>query len=331
MADTKEKKDELTEEEKRRKNIGSGVGGVLAMLPTIAGAIPSLKKSRERDALKKMQQGGGAGATAARQAGAAAGRATAGNLGGRGSSGLVREGLRSAERQTAEGISQAGLIGAQEGQRGTALLLQNERLRRGAGLQLGAGIGGSVATALAGGLAGRDQGPSQDAGTPLKAGEGIADTTSGAWMDRGQDTTPMGSVFGTAGGRAFGQAPGLDVNTTLAAPAEQPAVPNVPQTQLQEPQVGAPQGSEGFALQSMVNPQVGFDQAKMGYVESVARRPSERPRLNTRSTGGSDDQYLQQEVARYEQYLIEQADMGAVDPGMIPQLVMEFVAQRGGL
>lgn len=321
------KDDELTEEEKRRKNIGSGVGGVLGMLPTIAGAIPTLRKSRERDALKKMQQGGGAGATAARQAGAAAGRATAGNLGGRGSSGLVREGLRSAERQTAEGISQAALIGAQEGQRGTQLLLENERLRRQAGLQLGAGLGGTVATAIAGGLAGRDQGPTEDTSTPLKAGEGIADTTSGAWMDQGQSGQNIGSVFGTESGRAFGQAPSLDVNTTLAAPAEQPAVPNVPQTQLQEPQVGAPQGSEGFALQSMVNPQAGFDQAELAYQANVMKK-KDRP---LRSRGGSDEQYLQQDLMKYEEYLMGLIEQGLINPAMVPQLLEKYVADRGGM
>ncbi|MBT8432176.1 MAG: hypothetical protein KJP27_06780 [Altererythrobacter sp.] len=339
MGDTKKEEteeNELTEEEKRRKNIVSGVGGILAMLPTIAGAIPSLKKSGQKGALEAMQRGQGAGATAARQAGAAAGRATAGNMGGRGSSGLVREGLRSAERQSAEGVRQAAIVGAQEGQRGTQLLLENERLRRGAGLQLGAGIGGAAASAIATGLAGRDQGEAskvggEEVGGALATGQGIADTTSGAWMDRGQDKTPMGSVFGTAGGRAFGEQPSLGVNTTLAAPTEQPAIPNAPQTQLQQPELGAQQPSEGFALQTMVNPQVGLDQAKMGYVESVARRPSERPRLNTRSRGGSDSLYFQQELARYEQYLAEQADIGAIDPAIVPDLIMQFVADRGGI
>ena len=331
MADTKKAKDDgLTEEEKRRKNIGSGVGGVLAMLPTIAGAIPSLKKSGQRGALERMQRGGGAGATAARQAGAAAGRATAGNLGGRGSSGLVREGIRSAERQTAEGVRAAGLIGAQEGQRGTALLLQNERLRRQAGLQLGAGLGGAAAAGIATGLAGRDQGPGMEqapvggdlasalaggpAGSAARA-TGLGNAAAGV----AQTTTQEAGQFGldritAARQQALPAGPPMPEQAAGAAPAAQ-----------EQPQAGPETSS---VLQTMISPEEGFEQAATAYRANTLRK-KDRPLAG--STGGSDDQYLQQDLMRYEEYLMGLIEQGMIDPAMVPQLMQQYVADRGGL
>jgi len=325
MADTKKAKDdELTEEEKRRKNIGSGVGGVLAMLPTIAGAIPSLKKSGQRGALEKMQRGGGAGATAARQAGAAAGRATAGNLGGRGSSGLVREGIRSAERQTAEGVRAAGLIGAQEGQRGTALLLQNERMRRQAGLQLGAGLGGAAAAGIATGLAGRDQGPSTEQAP-------VGGELAGALVGGGGATTATGLGNAAAGvvqptTAQEGQL-GLD---QLSATRQQtlPAGPPMPEQAAGAAPASQGQPEESSVLQTMISPEEGFEQAATAYRANTLRK---KDRPLTGSTGGSDDQYLQQELMRYEEYLMGLIEQGMIDPAMVPQLMQQYVADRGGL
>jgi hypothetical protein len=162
------------EQKKREQDAANGpagtASGILSMLSSVGGAIPTLLQQPEKGALKDAQRGQGAGATIARQTASEAGRRVAGNV--QGSD--LREGLRSADRLTAQGAAQASTIGAQESLAATQQLRQGTMLRRGAGMRFGAGIGQGLA-GIAGTLASsKDQGPVQ-AGPPAVPGEPAGD------------------------------------------------------------------------------------------------------------------------------------------------------------
>jgi hypothetical protein len=296
MVDTKEE-----EEETKKSQKGNAIGGILGMLPSIAGAIPGLMKSKQTGALEDMQQGRGAGAMAARQAGSEAGRRTAGNVGGRGSSGQVRAGLRSAEEMTSRGAQTAGLIGAREGMFATQLLMGDEQRRRNLGLQLGTGIGGAAAAGLATGLAGADQGPEAPQGdapggdVQSALGQMVAPGPTELQMpvtgyqtqaDFSPSLTPgsMGSPegFGTlTTDQSLETVGGTDVATASDTSLQ------TPDTQLQEP-------AGGLQLPSLADPAT-MDQAKKRYRE-LTMRPESAP---LSSPGGGDMSYIQQEEMRH--------------------------------
>lgn len=308
---------ETPEEEavKKKSQKGNAAGGFLAMLPTIAGAIPGLMKSKQTGALRDMQQGRGAGAMAARQVGSEAGRRTAGNVGGRGGSGQIRSGLRSAEEMTSRGAQAAGLIGAREGMFATQALMGDEQRRRQLGLRLGAGIGGAMASGLATGLAGADQGPSEEvAGALVGSPGGVTGLNNPAAGIPASTQGAEGSVFGTPG-RAFGEDPSLTPGPGTLQGPEQGGLQSPPDTQLQEPmsqvgqnQAGAPGLESGVVLPSLANPEQGIEAAVDTYRRNVTRK-SDAP-LISNSKGGSDDVARQEDQARnrarLEQYLAEE-------------------------
>jgi hypothetical protein len=342
---------EKKKQSEQKSQKGNAIGGFLGMLPTIAGAIPGLMKSKQTGALEAMQQGRGAGAMAARQAGSEAGRRTAGNVGGRGSSGQVRAGLRSAEEMTSRGAQAAGIIGAREGMFATDRLMQDEQRRRQLGLQLGAGVGGATAAGLATALAGADQGPAGEEVAGALTGPsdetGLGAAGAGMLGSRGPEAS-MGGVFGTSGGRAFGEAPSLQPGPpgspegfgALSSPdisgAQAPAVPGAPSTELGQPEL-APQGSEGFALEAMLTPEARFDAAQLEYTRLVTR-PEDRP--HGKSTGGSDEKAKQEQMQRdrlhLQQYLADEADKfektgGAygINPEIAEQKLLFFDQSQG--
>jgi hypothetical protein len=140
----------------KKKDAGAaGVGGgVLSMLASIGGMIPSLRKGPQTDELKRIQKGGGAGAAIARQTASEAARRVAGNVQGTD----LREGLRAAETIVQRGAAQAGFIGARESALATQMLRANEFKRRGAFQTLGAGFGQGLAGIGAMLAAAKDQG-----------------------------------------------------------------------------------------------------------------------------------------------------------------------------
>ena len=175
---------EAEQAQKKRESGASGgpagiLGGVLGMGTSIGGMIPSLlKRGPQQKQLEKIQRGGGAGAALARQTASEAGRRVAGNMGGRGGQGMVREGLRAADAITQRGAAQAAVTGAQESAMATRQLRANEFARRSAFRKLGAGVGQGLA-GIAGVLAtAKDQGPVQPEAAPTGAetatGEGGA-------------------------------------------------------------------------------------------------------------------------------------------------------------
>jgi hypothetical protein len=320
MAKDKMKTEEEDDTQKPTKK-GAIWGGVLSMLPTIAGTIPSLMKSKQTGALKAMQRGQGAGAMAARQAGSEAARRVAGNVQGAN----LREGLRTADRLTQRGATAAGNIGAREGALATSQLLAEEQRRRGIGLQLGAGLGGAGATMIATLLAAKDQGPDLNAqktglardpmglreagdlgaqqgptwaaGTPTD--QPFLQTGARGTRENFQPLQPPGVLGqqGQIGGQPFGvQAP-------------------IPQTQLQgqgmQPTGAAQTGQQApSALSSMVTkatPEQKMEQGKKAYVQSVTK-PSEVP-FTGASKGGSDQQYISQATTQIlEETLAKEVD-----------------------
>jgi hypothetical protein len=153
--------DQKAKEDKAASGPMGILSSVLGMGASIGGMIPSLLAGPQEDELRKFQQGRGAGATAARQAGSEAGRRVAGNMGGRGSQGNVRAGLRSAEEIAGRGAQAASIMGAREGLAATQMLRQNDLIRRNAFKTLGAGVGQGLA-GIGGMLAAsKDQGPVQ--------------------------------------------------------------------------------------------------------------------------------------------------------------------------
>ena len=157
------------EKEKEAAEGPSGLlGGLLGMGTSIAGMIPSLLKGPQQKELQRIQRGGGAGAALARQTASEAGRRVAGNMGGRGGQGMVREGLRAADAITQRGAAQAAVTGAQESAMATRQLRANEFARRSAFRKLGAGVGQGLA-GIAGVLAtAKDQGPVQPEAAPTE-------------------------------------------------------------------------------------------------------------------------------------------------------------------
>jgi hypothetical protein len=321
---SKDKFNTAEEEETTKKSqVGNAIGGFLAMLPTIAGAVPGLRKSKQTGELEAMQQGRGAGAMAARQAGSEAGRRTAGNVGGRGSSGQVRAGLRSAEAMAAQGAQTAGIIGAREGMFATQLLMGDEQRRRNLGLQLGAGIGGATAAGLATGLAGADQGPEtpgQEAGAPGGDVQGAlaqmvapppTELTNPitAFQRQPEDFTP--SLYSGAPGTAegFGSLTydqGLETlgGRSVATGSDVDAPP--PNAQLQEPTPGSNIDQAGLVLPSLANPQQGMEQAVNSYRQSVLSKETQP----LTSPGGSDDVAFK---SIYEQRVAQALDEGRID------------------
>jgi hypothetical protein len=127
---------------KNKDDGAAGTGaGILSMLTSIGGMIPSLRKGPQTGELKRIQKGGGAGASLARQTASEAARRVAGNVQGTD----LREGLRAAETIVQRGAAQAGFIGARESALATQMLRANEFKRRGAFQTLGAGIGQGLA------------------------------------------------------------------------------------------------------------------------------------------------------------------------------------------
>jgi len=186
-------------------------GGVLGMGASIAGMIPSLLSGGlQKRQLEKTQRGDGAGASLARRTASEAGRRVVGAAGQRGGSGALREGLRAADRITAEGAAQAATTGAREGLAATQMLRQNELQRRQKFQQLGAGVGQGLA-GIGGMLAAsRDQGPVQ-AGEPTDTLPGEA-----AMAGYGPATGVTGDTSGmvTQTGEAVDRA---DTQATMAA------------------------------------------------------------------------------------------------------------------
>jgi hypothetical protein len=326
MAKDKMKTEEEDDTQKPTKK-GAIWGGVLSMLPTIAGTIPSLMKSKQTGALKAMQRGQGAGAMAARQAGSEAARRVAGNVQGAN----LREGLRTADRLTQRGATAAGNIGAREGALATSQLLAEEQRRRGVGLQLGAGLGGAGATMIATLLAAKDQGPDLNAQKTglardpmgLREAGGLGAQQGPGWAAG----TPTDQPFLQTGARGTRenfqplQPPGvLDQQGQIGGQPFGVQAP-IPQTQLQAPgmqpmggmQAGQ-QAQQPSALSSMVTkatPEQKMEQGKKAYVQSVTK-PSDRPLL---SKGGSDMMALQQmEMSQIEAWVQELVDKGTLKP-----------------
>lgn len=150
------------------------VPAILGGVASIAGMIPSLMKGPQQKQLKRIQQGGGAGASVARQTASDAARRVTGASVAQPSSGRggnLREGLRAADRLVAEGSRQAGLVAAQEGLEATRMLRSNDFERRKSARVLGAGVGQGLA-GIGGMLAAaRDQGQDTAAASASAAPE----------------------------------------------------------------------------------------------------------------------------------------------------------------
>ncbi len=325
---------EDTEKPKKKSQKGKAIGGILGMLPSIAGAIPGLLKSKQTGALRDMQQGRGAGATAARQAGSEAGRRTAGNAGGRGSSGQVRAGLRSAEEMTSRGAQAAGLIGAQEGIVGTRLLLDEERRRRGAGLQLGAAVGGAAAAGLATSLAGADQGPAgQEVSAALtQPASTVVDPNTGLASPQGQE-----AVLGP-GRQALGQlgTTSGQFDATTGEVGDQQRFMQGAQAGLEgirETREGLAQDNveAGFAMQAIVSPDQMFDEGKAKYIATTTS-PSERPAKIEPSPGGTEFSARQSAImSSFENDVMAALDRGEINPEEAAQMIQELkVEMQGG-
>jgi hypothetical protein len=194
------------EQKKREQDAANGpagtASGILSMLSSVGGAIPTLLQQPEKGALKAAQRGQGAGATIARQTASNAARqvtgaSTAQPSSGRG--GALREGLRAADRTVQQGAALASTIGAQESLAATQQLIQGTNARRGAGMRFGAGIGQGLAS-IAGTLAASgDQGPVQpgeagavpgepagDAAFPTRTPDQVAEDHQRAFIDESE-------------------------------------------------------------------------------------------------------------------------------------------------
>ena len=351
-SDTPKTAEELDKEERKKKALTAG--GFLSLLPSIAGAIPGLRRSKQTRALEDMQAGRGAGAQAARAAASEAGRRTAGNLGGRGSSGLVRAGIASAERQTAIGAREAGRIGAQEGIAGTQGLIAEEQRRRNLGLQLGAGLGGGVAALIANQVAAGDQGP---------AGEEVGQALTGSDPMGLREASALGPTEAAGAGGALGPGgfsgeptlPGAFVGgprahdlalETVAGQAVSPFGPTgvaEVSTDLQSSDLKGGMSKEGFALASIMSTEERFENAKLNYQESVVRFKGEKPFSSSR--GGTDtkvtEEQKRRDMAAFEQELLQAeavwnaggwARGEGSDPANHDLLLDEFVrAQHAGV
>jgi hypothetical protein len=158
---------------KNKDDDAAGVGaGILSMLSSVGGMIPSLRKGPQTDELKRIQKGGGAGASLARQTASEAARRVAGNVQGTD----LREGLRAADTIVQRGAAQAGFIGARESALATQMLRANEFKRRGAFQTLGAGFGQGLAGIGAMLAAAKDQGEEEQ---PQGGGGGGEEEDSG--------------------------------------------------------------------------------------------------------------------------------------------------------
>jgi hypothetical protein len=196
LADLRRRRDEADVAQKKKEADAAGgpagtAGSVLSMLSSVGGAIPTLLQQPEKGALKAAQRGQGAGATIARQTASEAGRRVAGNV--QGSD--LREGLRSADRLTAQGAAQASTIGAQESLAATQQLRQGTNMRRGAGMRFGAGVGQGLASISGTLAASKDQGPVQpgvpgesaeDGAFPVRTPDEVAEDQQRAFIDESE-------------------------------------------------------------------------------------------------------------------------------------------------
>jgi len=204
----------------------AGVGaGVLSMLASVGGMIPSLRKGPQQSELKKIQQGGGAGAAMARQTASEAARRVVGASAAQPSSGRggnLREGLRAADQIVQRGAQQAAITGAKESMFATQQLRSNELMRRRAAGLFGAGVGQGLA-GIAGTLAAaKDQGPVQPGEGAEAGGGSLVRAIDEAIPPEKPPEAGPGSVFGTAGGRAPGDKPTLGAGTPLLEPEFMP-------------------------------------------------------------------------------------------------------------
>jgi hypothetical protein len=136
---------------------GTGAG-ILSMLASVGGMIPSLLKGPQTRELQNIQRGGGAGAAIARRTASEAARRVAGNV--RGTD--LREGLRAADAIVQRGAQQASITGAREAAIATSQLRANEFARRGSFRKLGAGVGQGLAGIGAMLASAKDQGPTEE-------------------------------------------------------------------------------------------------------------------------------------------------------------------------
>ena len=183
-------KDEMTQKDKEEE-AASGPAGILSSIlglaAPIAGMIPSLRQGPQKKELQKYQRGQGAGASLARRTASEAGRRVVGAAGQRGGSGALREGLRTADKITAQGAAQAATTGAQEGLAATQMLNANEQARRGSFRRLGGAVGAGLSSLAATMAASRDQGATSgggeeaDGGRPIDSQGGFVPQASGGW------------------------------------------------------------------------------------------------------------------------------------------------------
>jgi len=258
-------------------------GGILSMMASIGGMIPSLRKGPQTDYLKRVQKGGGTGAALARQTASEAARRVVGASAAQPSSGRggnLREGLRAADDIVQRGAQQAAVTGAREAFAATQQLRSNEFKRRGQSQLLGAGIGAGL-SGIAGTLAAaKDQGPT--AGAPAAPGGG-GSLVRAIDASIPPDAPGPGSVFGTSGGRAPGEAPSLDVNTTpLLEPQFMP-------DGSQQPTGAAPTSPEDVkqGVMGAASPQAQEDRALLGLAEETAKR--QRAELGYMSTASTPE------------------------------------------
>lgn len=144
-------------------NVGNILGSVLGLGPVLGAGIYQLRKNRgERDNLRQIQESGGAGARIAERTARDAQRTAVGTAAGIGgqSGGLnLLQGLRSAERATAEGGQRAAIIGAQESAAATRQLHNDELARRAGIMELAGATANIIPTTAAQVLASKDSAP----------------------------------------------------------------------------------------------------------------------------------------------------------------------------
>jgi hypothetical protein len=220
---------------KDKDDDAAGVGaGVLSMLASVGGMIPSLLKGPQTRELQNIQRGGGAGAAIARRTASEAARRVAGNV--RGTD--LREGLRAADAIVQRGAQQASITGAREAAIATSQLRANEFARRGSFRKLGAGVGQGLAGIGAMLASAKDQGPEQPGeGVPgADISAGLQDPVTGLSTQPETGFSPTGSVTPEEQLQAFQQQrmqlqPPADQGPELPAPAGGPGDPVFDQQQ----------------------------------------------------------------------------------------------------
>lgn len=325
--------DQKTQEEKEKEAsegpAGIG-GGILSMLASVGGMIPSLLKGPQQKELERMQRGGGAGAAMARQTASEAARRVVGASAAQPSSGRggnLREGLRAADQIVQRGAEQAAVTGARESAFATQQLRANDLRRRGAFRTLGAGFGQGLAGIASTLAAAKDQGPVQpEEGLPGPTGYPDPNAPAGPQPAQGP-LTEQDTIIGQGqqglerlraareqaeGGVPIEQDGQMQPSSSVASPEQ--ARSNVARQ-------ASPQAQEDRALTGLVEETAKKQQAELGYMSTASSPEAEA----FRAARKKQEEWLYYQAMNYDPMAV--GSLMGIDPVAAEKMLRDIGAE----